>query len=1224
MKLANMLGSIAQMRTGVGRGDAQPIPAAACRLFGPWPLLLIVAMGASLCSADVSIHIPAQTLTRTTDYTYFASGLPETKTLEAAGGDGLKLVTSFTYSAAGNKLTETAKGWNGKVQEERTQTSTWDVSNRFPNTRTNAKQQPTDELEHDPRFGGVIKQIGINLQMTKWEYDDFGRKTFERRGYASKTATTYTDYTSWTYERCADVSGGCAAVNGVSPSYVVTAETKAPKAEGSTDPDKQIAPTVKVFYDTLNREIRTETQALGDANAVTTVYRDTQYDTKGNVWKVSQPYFSGGTAKWTELQYDDLGRKTKETAPNGLVTLTSYSGLETTTTVQAETNRVTVAKQNALGLLIESMDASSRTSYYVYDAQGSLTHTVNPYGDKVVVGYDLRGRKKSLIDPDMGEWSYTPNAFGEVVTQTNSSLNKTSEMEYDLLGRMTKRGDPDLVTKFEYDTATNGKGRLAKVDAANGYCRTHSYDSMSRPSGSTLKIGAGTTACTNPTETWVAETSYDSVGRVDTQTFPSGLKTQQGYHATLGTLLTVTNQAGGSARTVYWTRTKGDAAGRSTGYTYGNTVATLMTYDDSQMGWLKSIYAGKGGVELAEIQLSKYDYDKTGQLAKRQDKFDLPMVECSKVDALGRLTRYWRDATDTDCGTPNAATLVTVDYDAIGRIKSKTDVGTYYYAGVAAGATKPPHGVTAVRGAITADYDYDAGGNMKTGNGVTYLFSDSGLLRMAGKGSTCQEFLSQGEGMRWLQTIYGAACKPIVDGQSDNSASAVLAKTLYMHPDASNGLSYEREAKFGSSPSTSYKHYITVGGRPVALVVSNSASVAGTTPVTVSYLHYDHLGSVVAISDSTGVAVSGQRRSFDPWGRARELNGTPGTGELPGGLAGEATDRGYTLHEHLEGLGLIHMNGRIFDPLLARFTSADPMVSSPHDLQSYDRYAYVMNRPLDASDPSGYVPIVNWGASASGGSNQPMNIGFGASFTWTFGGGTSQNGATANGAGSGFPGSGSTMPYNMTVGEGYLDKVAANKADVVVASTSSRPIWPDLKEALLLNDIERVIVTGQSLAKDIRGYFGPQHDTAVTSIKDNGPAYASLLLLPLTKKAPAAKAIATPYGVATQSKSVAALAARADVQEGATLYRIGTTGKSQAAEAQFWSLEHPLSPGYAGRYGLPAENVANANFIEAATLKTGAPFVTRPAPGIGQNVGGGIEVVVPSGAVQMKWFTGTP
>jgi hypothetical protein len=115
--------------------------------------------------------------------------------------------------------------------------------------------------------------------------------------------------------------------------------------------------------------------------------------------------------------------------------------------------------------------------------------------------------------------------------------------------------------------------------------------------------------------------------------------------------------------------------------------------------------------------------------------------------------------------------------------------------------------------------------------------------------------------------------------------------------------------------------------------------------------------------------------------------------------------------------------------------------------------------------------------------------------------------------------------------------------------------------------------------------------------------------------------IATPYGDALQSADIVAITARKQVEEGATLYRIGTTGKSQTAEAQFWSLENPSSPGYAARYGIPAENVSNANFIETATLKPGTSFITRPAPAVGANPGGGIEVVVPSGGVQMKFFS---
>jgi uncharacterized protein RhaS with RHS repeats len=117
------------------------------------------------------------------------------------------------------------------------------------------------------------------------------------------------------------------------------------------------------------------------------------------------------------------------------------------------------------------------------------------------------------------------------------------------------------------------------------------------------------------------------------------------------------------------------------------------------------------------------------------------------------------------------------------------------------------------------------------------------------------------------------------------------------------------------------------------------------------------------------------------------------------------------------------------------------------------------------------------------------------------------------------------------------------------------------------------------------------------------------------------QSITTPHGTATQSWDEASLAARVQVQNGATVYRTGTLGKSQTAEAQFWSLENPNTPGFAQRYGIPANNVTNANFIEAATVKPGTPFITRPAPGVGSNAGGGIEVVVPSEGVNMRWFS---
>jgi RHS repeat-associated protein len=59
----------------------------------------------------------------------------------------------------------------------------------------------------------------------------------------------------------------------------------------------------------------------------------------------------------------------------------------------------------------------------------------------------------------------------------------------------------------------------------------------------------------------------------------------------------------------------------------------------------------------------------------------------------------------------------------------------------------------------------------------------------------------------------------------------------------------------------------------------------------------------------------------------------------------------------LSDFGLIHMNGRVYDPVLGRFLSADPYVGDAYDSQDYNRYSYVGNNPMNATDPSGYFSL---------------------------------------------------------------------------------------------------------------------------------------------------------------------------------------------------------------------------------------------------------------------------
>lgn len=122
------------------------------------------------------------------------------------------------------------------------------------------------------------------------------------------------------------------------------------------------------------------------------------------------------------------------------------------------------------------------------------------------------------------------------------------------------------------------------------------------------------------------------------------------------------------------------------------------------------------------------------------------------------------------------------------------------------------------------------------------------------------------------------------------------------------------------------------------------------TSLTKEYLHHDHIGSVLAISDATGGI---KELSYDAWGARRDHIDWSQDTSLNFDLL--PTNKGFTGHEHMDAVGLIHMNGRVYNPELGRFLSQDVMVQSPYSTQSYNRYTYMWNNPLSGSDPSGYA-----------------------------------------------------------------------------------------------------------------------------------------------------------------------------------------------------------------------------------------------------------------------------
>ena len=140
-----------------------------------------------------------------------------------------------------------------------------------------------------------------------------------------------------------------------------------------------------------------------------------------------------------------------------------------------------------------------------------------------------------------------------------------------------------------------------------------------------------------------------------------------------------------------------------------------------------------------------------------------------------------------------------------------------------------------------------------------------------------------------------------------------------------------------------------IGGDAYSAPVVHIKQTASGSANGYHYLHRDYLGSILAISDSSGTVQ--EQRQFGAWGgvdKFKSLNS-----EIDFEYSTTLLNRGYTGHEHFADVGLIHMNGRMYDAELGRFLSPDNYIQEPFSTQSFNRYGYVLNNPLKYTDHSG-------------------------------------------------------------------------------------------------------------------------------------------------------------------------------------------------------------------------------------------------------------------------------
>jgi len=826
-------------------------------------------------------------------------------------GSSFAVTEALAYDGFGNLNSDTVTGAN---MTGRLTTANWGSTGQFLLILTDASGATTTSTYTSVQslgFGVPDSVEDANNLTTSWLYDGFGRQTKETRPDGT--------YTSYSYTNCAGTTGCLVGTNGLNVAYSVYGTNASQITYGGQ------------YYDSAIRLVMADQEMLSGSLS----RRDVQYDSFGRVHMASFPCvyssFTATCTNWTTNSYDELNRLTQSQRPisstNSTPQTTSYVYAGRETTVTDPTPNTTTTLRDVNGWLRQSTDAFGVTNGYTvtlaYDAAGDKTLVTDSGNNTLWSGtynYGIGAFPATATDTDLGAWTFGYDALGERTSWKDAKGNSFSET-YDALSRPRSRTEPDLFSQWTWGSSVTNHnvGKLQSectgtgtACTSAGYSESETYDSVGRLFQRAITISGYSPF--NYTWTYDAATGLLSSLTYPTSTSGYALELQYGY--TNGFLATVKDISDTPNVTV-WAANTMDPAGHVTQETLGNGLVTRRSYD-AVTQWLGTAQSGVGGG--AGVKNLAFLHDYVGNLEQRQD-VNLGLTENIYYDS------DYRFSYSTLNGSQQNLSLT---YYPNGNIKSRSDVagGTQWNYGV----TSQLHAVTqAGTGTGAYQYSYDANGNMTAREGtttnVTWMDSNYPSTVSSGSGSTAEvvSFAYGPDRQRWQQMYTG---------------NGTQETTNYI-----GGL-FEVAA---SGSATTYRHYITAGGAPVAVYLVTSSGK------TLFYLLSDHQGSVASIANNSGVQTVGE--SFDAFGSRRNpttWSGPDSNSDLTT-IAG-ITRQGYTFQTALGlWMGMSHMNGRVQDPIIGRFLSPDPYVPDAANSQSYNAYSYVNNNPLSYVDPSGFA-----------------------------------------------------------------------------------------------------------------------------------------------------------------------------------------------------------------------------------------------------------------------------
>ena len=322
-----------------------------------------------------------------------------------------------------------------------------------------------------------------------------------------------------------------------------------------------------------------------------------------------------------------------------------------------------------------------------------------------------------------------------------------------------------------------------------------------------------------------------------------------------------------------------DVAGRRTRVRYSNGTSEVDDHDPLT-GWrTSSVLTGSGGT----LRQTGYAYDLVGN-----------MTGLTSSDASIAWGYRYDDAYRLMSATSGGKTI-TYAYDDAFNLTTQSTLGAYGY-----GANGAPASCVTSIGADT--FTWDDRGHLASAPWGTHTVDAEGRVRRIDLAGGSSETMTYGVGgalVRRVTSAAGAATRDVIS------------------PD----------------------RLIRIEDGQVVLQISDGARIVARQQAGVlSWLHVDHIGSLVLMTDASGREIL--RLTYDPYGQVITHNGNAvvpqafGTGE----------DVGH---------GLVLLGTRWYSPRMGRFISPDSMVGDIGDPAAWNAYAYCRCNPASYADPSG-------------------------------------------------------------------------------------------------------------------------------------------------------------------------------------------------------------------------------------------------------------------------------